>query len=278
MGEGEVGRPRRSRPLEESERGRPVAAPEERERGATLMGRNPVIEALRSGRPLTKIMIAKGIEPGFATLVRSLARGAGVPVIETGRSALDAFVDGQPHQGVVAVGAAARYHEVDDLLKLAEGTGQALIVVLDGIEDPRNLGAIIRTCDAVGATGVIVPKRRACGLTAAVARASAGAVEYVPCARTANLAREVERLKEHGFWVFGADASATTTIYEADFTGRVALVIGSEGGGISRLLAEKCDFLVRIPMAGRVSSLNASVAAAVVMFEALRQREAARGD
>ncbi|MGE5593562.1 MAG: 23S rRNA (guanosine(2251)-2'-O)-methyltransferase RlmB [Betaproteobacteria bacterium] len=277
MEDGKVGRPRRSRPVER-ERGEPAAESDKPKDGATLMGRNPVIEALRSGRPLTKIMIAKGIEPGFAALVKSLARGAGVPVVETGRAALDTFADGQSHQGVVAVGAAARYCEVHDLLKLAGGAGQALIVVLDGIEDPRNLGAIIRTCDAVGATGVIVPKRRACGLTAAVARASAGAVEYVPCARAANLVREVERLKEHGFWVFGADASATRTIYEVDFTGRVALVIGSEGSGISRLLAEKCDFLVRIPMAGRVSSLNASVAAAVVMFEALRQREAARGE
>ncbi|NLG78364.1 MAG: 23S rRNA (guanosine(2251)-2'-O)-methyltransferase RlmB [Firmicutes bacterium] len=240
----------------------------------TVTGRNPVIEALRSGRPLTKIMIAKGVEPGFAATVKSLAREAGVPVVEVERGKLDAFAAGQRHQGVVAVGAAARYCEVDDLLERAGES--ALIVVLDGIEDPRNLGAIIRTCDAVGATGVIVPKRRACGLTSVAARASAGAVEYVPCARAANLPREVEKLKERGFWVFGADAGAERTIYEVDFTGPVALVIGSEGRGISRLLAERCDFLVRIPTLGRVSSLNASVAAAVIMFEVLRQRGARR--
>ncbi len=255
--------------------------------GEMLEGRNPVIEALRSGRPLVKIMLAKGVEPAFSATVRSLAREAGVPVVEADRARLDALCGGRNHQGVVAVGAAARYCEVDDLLEMAAtggafGPGAAgrggapLVVVLDGIEDPRNLGAIMRTCDAVGATGVIVPKRRACGLTGVVARASAGAVEYVPCARAANLAREVGRLKENGFWVFGADAGARRTIYEVDFTGPVALVVGSEGRGISRLLAEKCDFLVRIPTKGRVSSLNASVAAAVIMFEVLRQREATR--
>lgn len=253
--------------------------------GERLEGRNPVIEALRSGRPLVKVTIAKGIDPGFAAMVRSLAREAGVPVVEVERGRLDALADGRNHQGVMAVGAAARYFEVDDILQMATAGGperdaaggaarggEPLVVVLDGIEDPRNLGAIVRTCDAVGATGVIVPRRRACGLTSVVARASAGAVEYVPCARAANLPREVERLKEHGFWVFGADAGAERTIYEVDFTGPVALVIGSEGGGMSRLLAEKCDVLVRIPTRGRVSSLNASVAAGVIMFEVLRQR------
>jgi 23S rRNA (guanosine2251-2'-O)-methyltransferase len=241
-----------------------------------LVGRNPVIEALRSGRSIAKTMIAKGVDPRFATLVKSLAREAGVPVVEVDRAKLDALAAGRRHQGVAAVGAAARHFDVDDLLSRAGEHG--LIVVLDGIEDPQNLGAILRTCDAVGAAGVIVPKRRACGLTGAVARASAGAVEYVPCARVANLVREIERLKERGFWVFGADAGAERSIYEADFTGRVALIIGSEGRGISRLLAEKCDALVKIPTLGHVSSLNASVAAAVIMFEALRQREAARGE
>lgn len=271
MSEGS-GRP--SRPTAERKRG--GAGDGRAQEAPALVGRNPIIEALRSGRPLTKIMIAKGVEPGFAATVKSLAREAGVPVVEVDRGKLDAFAAGQRHQGVAAIGAAARYYEVGDLLNRAGERG--LIVVLDGIEDPRNLGAIMRTCDAVGATGVIVPKRRACGLTSAVARASAGAVEYVPCARVANLPREVERLKEHGFWVFGADAGAERTIYEVDFTGPIALVIGSEGSGISRLLAGKCDILVRVPTLGRVSSLNASVAAAVIMFEVLRQREAARGE
>lgn len=244
---------------------------------ATIEGRNPVIEALRAGRPLVKIMIATGIEPAFARTVRSLAREAGVPVVETERARLDAMSSTRAHQGVIAVGAAARYWEVDVLLERARNApGPALVVVLDGIQDPQNLGAIMRTCDAVGATGVIVPRRRTCGLTGAVARASAGAVEHVPCARAANLAREVERLKEEGLWAVGADAGASCSIYEADLTVPLALVIGSEGEGISRLVKSECDLLVSIPLKGRTSSLNASVATAVILYEALRQREAVK--
>ncbi|MEW6228461.1 MAG: 23S rRNA (guanosine(2251)-2'-O)-methyltransferase RlmB [Bacillota bacterium] len=244
----------------------------------TVEGRNSVIEALRAGRPLVKVMIAKGIEPAFARSVRFLARQAGVPVVEAERARLDAMSATRNHQGIIAIGAAVRYRDVDELLDgAAESAEPPLVVVLDGIEDPQNLGAIIRTCDAVGVTGVIIPKRRACGLTGAAARASAGAVEYVPCARAANLAREVEKLKEKGLWVVGADASAERTIYDADLKGPLALVIGSEGRGISSLLAKKCDFLVRIPARGRVPSLNASVAAAVILFEVLRQRGAASG-
>jgi len=148
-----------------------------------------------------------------------------------------------------------------------------LFVILDGIKDPHNLGAIIRTCDAVGATGVVIPKRRACGLTSAVAKASAGAVEYVPCARVSNLAQEVDRLKKEGFWIVGTSAEAEKTMYEIDLTGPLGIVIGSEGEGISNLLMKKCDFLVRIPSKGRVSSLNASVATAVILYEVFRQRQ-----
>lgn len=241
----------------------------------TIEGRNPVIEALRSGRPLVKIMIARGIEPAFARNVRFLARNAGVPVVEIERAHLDSMALTRKHQGVIAIGAAVRYREADELL---DGTGDGgqppFIVVLDGIEDPQNLGAIIRTCDAVGATGVIIPKRRACGLTGAVARASAGAVEHVACARVANLAGEVERLKAKGLWAIGADTGAARTVYEADLTGPLAVVIGSEGRGISSIVKSKCDLLVRIPLRGHTSSLNASVAAAVIAYETLRQREA----
>ena len=241
----------------------------------TIEGRNAVMEALRAGRPLAKIMLARGTEPAFYRAVKGAVRNAGVPIVEVNRNKLDAMSATGNHQGVIAVGAPVHcYASAGEILDtMPEQHDPPLIVILDGIQDPHNLGAIIRTCDAVGATGVVIPKRRACGLTSAVAKASAGAVEYVPCARVPNLAREVDKLKEDGFWIVGTSAKADKTMYEIDLRGPLGVVIGSEGKGISNLLKKKCDFLVRIPSLGKVSSLNASVAAAVVLFEVLRQRQ-----
>ncbi|HPZ92507.1 MAG TPA: 23S rRNA (guanosine(2251)-2'-O)-methyltransferase RlmB [Bacillota bacterium] len=241
----------------------------------TIEGRNAVMEALRAGRPLAKIMLAKGIEPAFSAAVKRHARSRGIPVVEVGRSKLDAMSAVGNHQGVIALGAEVHcYSGAGEILDKMQGQKDPpLFVILDGIKDPHNLGAIIRTCDAVGATGVVIPKRRACGLTSAVAKASAGAVEYVPCARVSNLAQEVDRLKKEGFWIVGTSAEAEKTMYEIDLTGPLGIVIGSEGEGISNLLMKKCDFLVRIPSKGRVSSLNASVATAVILYEVFRQRQ-----
>ncbi|MDD3749461.1 MAG: 23S rRNA (guanosine(2251)-2'-O)-methyltransferase RlmB [Firmicutes bacterium] len=241
----------------------------------TIEGRNAVMEALRAGRPLAKIMLAKGIEPAFSAAVKRHARSRGIPVVEVGRSKLDAMSAVGNHQGVIALGAEVHcYSGAGEILDKMQGQKDPpLFVILDGIKDPHNLGAIIRTCDAVGATGVVIPKRRACGLTSAVAKASAGAVEYVPCARVSNLAQEVDRLKKEGFWIVGTSAEAEKTMYEIDLTGPLGIVIGSEGEGISNLLMKKCDFLVSIPSKGRVSSLNASVATAVILYEVFRQRQ-----
>jgi 23S rRNA (guanosine2251-2'-O)-methyltransferase len=243
----------------------------------TIEGRNAVMEALRARRPLAKIMLAKGTEPAFSRAIRGSARGAGVPVVEVNRNKLDAMSVTANHQGVIALGAPVHcYASAGEILdEMPEQHDPPLFVILDGIQDPHNLGAIIRTCDAVGATGVVIPKRRACGITSAVAKASAGAIEYVPCARVSNLAQEVDKLKEGGFWIVGASAKADQTIYEIDLKGPLGVVIGSEGQGISSLLMKKCDFLVRIPTRGQVSSLNASVAAAVILFEVFRQRHKA---
>lgn len=243
----------------------------------TIEGRNAVMEALRAQRPLAKIMLAKGTEPAFSRAIKGAARKAGVPVVDVDRGKLDAMSVTRNHQGVIAIGAQVHcYGSVGDILdEMPDRHDPPLLVILDGIQDPHNLGAIIRTCDAVGATGVVIPKRRACGITSAVAKASAGAIEYVPCARVPNLAREVDRLKEEGFWIVGASPKAEKTMYETDLRGPLGVVIGSEGQGISNLLEKKCDFLVRIPTRGQVSSLNASVAAAVVLFEVFRQRQQA---
>ena len=241
----------------------------------TIEGRNAVIEALKAGRPIAKIMLARGVRQSHSRVVKGLAHKAGIPVVETNRAELDAMGNTANHQGIIALGAAVHYYKssIDILNETQDKCVSPLFVILDEIQDPHNLGAIIRTCDAVGATGIIIPKRRACGLTAAVAKSSSGAVEYVPCARVPNLVREVDNLKERGFWIAGASARADKTIYEADLRGPLGIVIGSEGRGISSLLRKKCDFLVRVPSMGHVPSLNASVAAAVILFEVLRQRQ-----
>lgn len=241
-----------------------------------IVGRNPVLEALRAGRPIHKLLIARGATEGSVRVIRAQAREQGIPVQEVDRARLDELAGTPHHQGVVALAAARAYVDVDTILARARQRGEdPLVLILDGIEDPQNLGSLIRTADACGAHGVIIPARRAAGLTAAVAKASAGAVEWVPVARVTNLARTLEALKAAGLWICGTGPDAPTAYYEARLTGPLGVVIGSEGRGMHRLVAEKCDFTVRIPMKGQVGSLNAAVAGAVILYEVVRQRAAA---
>lgn len=238
-----------------------------------IEGRNAVIEALRAGRAIDKIYIAKGEVDQTLGHIASKARAQGVVVVETDRRKLDAMSRTHAHQGVVALCAVKDYCTVEDLLQLAAEKGEApFLVMCDEISDPHNLGAIIRTAECVGAHGVIIPKRRSAGLTAVVDKASAGAAEHLPIARVANLSAAIETLKKAGVWVYGAAAEGESPLWKTDLTGSVCIVIGSEGDGISRLVREHCDVLVSIPMKGEISSLNASAAAAVLLYEALRQR------
>lgn len=238
-----------------------------------IEGRNAVIEALRAGRAIDKIYIAKGEVDQTLGHIASKARAQGVVVVETDRRKLDAMSRTHAHQGVVALCAVKDYCTVEDLLQLAADKGEApFLVMCDEISDPHNLGAIIRTAECVGAHGVIIPKRRSAGLTAVVDKASAGAAEHLPIARVANLSAAIETLKKAGVWVYGAAAEGESPLWKTDLTGSVCIVIGSEGDGISRLVREHCDVLVSIPMKGEISSLNASAAAAVLLYEALRQR------
>lgn len=238
-----------------------------------IEGRNAVIEALRAGTAVDKIYIAKGETDATLGHIASTARNKGIVVVEADRRKLDAMSVTHAHQGVVAVAAVREYASVADILQAARDKGEApLVVVCDELSDPHNLGAVIRTAEAAGAHGVIIPKRRSAGLTAIVAKTSAGAVSYLPVARVANLTALLKELKEEGLWVFGTAADGATSLYQADLKGPAAIVIGSEGDGMSRLVREQCDFLVSIPMRGQVNSLNASAAAAVVLYEAVRQR------
>ncbi|GMB09983.1 23S rRNA (guanosine2251-2'-O)-methyltransferase [Thermolongibacillus altinsuensis] len=237
-----------------------------------IIGKNPVLEALKSGREINKIWIAEGSQRGQMQSIIQLAKQAGVLIQYVPKKKMDQMAEGN-HQGVVAQVAAYRYYEVDDLFKKAEQSGEPpFLIILDEIEDPHNLGSIMRTADAVGAHGIIIPKRRAVGLTATVAKASTGAIEYIPVARVTNLARTVDELKERGVWIVGTDAKGEQDYRSLDGTMPLALVIGSEGKGMSRLIREKCDFLIRLPMKGRVTSLNASVAASLLMYEVYRKR------
>ncbi len=245
----------------------------ERDTEGMIEGRNAVTEALRAGRAVDKLYIAKGDTDRTLSRLAAQARKAGTVVVEADRRKLDAMSTTGAHQGVIAVAAAAEYASVEDLLALAEERGEApLVVVCDEISDPHNLGAIIRTAECAGAHGVIIPKRRSAGLTAVVAKTSAGAVSYLPVARVPNIPQLLKELKERGLWVFGTAAEGAAPLYQTDLRGPAAVVIGSEGEGMSRLVREGCDFLVSIPMRGRISSLNASAAAAILLYEAVRQR------
>ena len=235
-----------------------------------ICGRNPVTEALKSGTNLDTIYICGS--GGSLNLIRRLAKENGVVVKDALDAKLTKLSGGASHQGVVAVGACAEYVTIDDILAASEKKGtKPFIIICDEIEDPHNLGAIIRTAETSGADGVIIPKRRSAGLNATVFKTSAGAASYVPVARVSNLAAAIDELKERGVWIYGTDASGSD--YTAtDFTGSCGLVIGSEGFGISKLIQKKCDFMVKLPMLGRINSLNASVAAGIFMYEVLRQR------
>lgn len=238
-----------------------------------IEGRNAVTEALRAGTPIDKVYLARGETDAALGHIAAKARERGIAVVDCDRRKLDSMSVTHSHQGVIAVAAVREYAEVEDILKAAADRGEPpLIVVCDELSDPHNLGAVIRTAECAGAHGVIIPKRRSAGLTAVVAKTSAGAVSYVPVARVANLTACLKELKEAGVWVFGTAADADRAIYDADLKGPTAIVIGSEGDGMSRLVAENCDFLVSIPMKGQLNSLNASAAAAILLYEAVRQR------
>ena len=238
-----------------------------------IEGRNAVIEALKAGRPLDKIYLLKGREDRALGFIASTARAAGIPVTECDRRRLDAMSTTHAHQGVIASASARSYCEVEDILAVAEQRGEVpFVVVCDGLEDPRNLGAVIRSAECAGAHGVIISKHHSAGLTAAADKASAGAAEHMAIARVANLSAALELLKARGLWVFGAEADGDAGLWQADLRGPICAVIGSEGSGISRLVREHCDSIVSIPLYGKVNSLNASAAASVFLYEIVRQR------
>ncbi len=238
-----------------------------------IEGRNALTEALKSGRHIDKLFVAEGSTDRSLTRLAAMAKEAGAVVVPTDRRKLDQMSPTGAHQGVIALVAAHEYASVDDILALAAERREApLIVICDELSDPHNLGAIIRTAECAGAHGVIIPKRRSVGLTAVVAKASAGALEYLPVARVSNIHQTILSLKEQGVWIYGTAADAASGLYRTDLTGPAAIVIGNEGAGMSKLVRESCDVLVGIPLKGRISSLNASAAAAVMLYEALRQR------
>lgn len=236
-------------------------------------GRNAVMEALKVGRAIDKLYISKGEVDKTLGHIASTARGKGVVVVECDRRKLDFMSQTHAHQGVIALCAVRDYCTVEDLFAVAEERGEApFIIVCDEISDGHNLGAIIRTAECVGAHGVIIPKRRSAGLTAVVDKASAGAAEHMAIARVPNIPAALKELKDRGLWVYGTAADGQSDLWHTDFSGPIALVIGSEGDGMGRLVRENCDYIVSLPMKGKVSSLNASAAAAITMYEILRQR------
>lgn len=239
-----------------------------------IIGRNPVMEAIRSGRSIDKILIKKGKYEGSVIPIIKKAKSAGIIIQEVDRGKLDVIAEGENHQGIIAYVSAYEYATVSDILdRAAEKNEAPFVIICDRITDPHNLGAIIRTANCVGAHGVIIPKRNSAGLNSIVAKTSAGAVEYTPVAKVTNISKTIDDLKEKGLWIAGADMDGEE-MYKVDLKGALGLVIGSEGEGISRLVREKCDFIASIPMGGDINSLNASVAAGVLMYEALRQRKA----
>ena len=238
-----------------------------------LEGRNAVTEALSAGRTIDKLFVADGDTDRALARICAMAKQAGAVVVPTDRRKLDYMSATGAHQGVIAMVAAHDYASIDDILKKAQDAGEPpLIVICDELSDPHNLGAIIRTAECAGAHGIIIPKRRSVGLTAVVGKASAGALEYMPVARVSNIAAAIDTLKKAGVWVYGTAAGGDTTLYRADLKSAAAIVIGNEGEGMSRLVSERCDFKVSIPMKGSISSLNASAAAAIMLYEAVRQR------
>lgn len=241
-------------------------------KNSILSGRNPVAEALKSEREIEKILVQKG-STGSVGKIISLAKDRGIPIYYEEKSFLDKKAGGGFHQGVAAVISPYKYASVEEILELAKSRKEApFIIILDELEDPHNLGAIMRSAECAGAHGVIISKRRSAGITGTVAKTSAGAVEYLPCARVTNIAQTIDKLKELGVWIYACDMDGEI-YYKQDLQGAIALVIGNEGSGISRLVKEKCDFTLSIPMTGKISSLNASNAGAILMYEVRKQRD-----
>ena len=264
-------RDRRSEFKREPRAAAPAPAPEEDE--CRLEGRNAITEALRAGRTIDKVFIADGEIDRALQRLAAECKEAGAVIVPVDRRKLDLMSTTRAHQGIIAQAAAHEYASIDDILQVAADRGQApLIVICDELSDPHNLGAIMRSAECAGAHGVIIPKRRSVGLTATVAKASAGAIEYMKVARVANINHAIAELKEKGIWVFGAAGEGSEAMYRADLTGPTAIVIGNEGDGISPLVRKNCDMLIHIPMSGRISSLNASAAASILLYEAVRQR------
>jgi 23S rRNA (guanosine2251-2'-O)-methyltransferase len=238
-----------------------------------IEGRNAVIEALRSDRTIEQILIAKGDNEGSINVITALAKEKGIVTKEVDRKKLDGMSVSRAHQGVIAIVTPYNYYEVDHILKYAEKKGQKpFIIILDEIEDPHNFGAIIRSAEVCGAHGVIIPKRRNVGVTPIVYKSSAGAVEHMRIAKVTNINTVIDEFKAKGIWIYGADMDGESYCFDVDFSGAVAVVIGSEGRGISKLTKSKCDVLTKIPMVGRITSLNASVAGGILMYEVLKQR------
>lgn len=242
-----------------------------------IVGRNPVLEALRAGRPVERLLVAKGASGAAIDEIVALARRSGLTVQFDDRRRLDRLAEGHVHQGVVAVAAPVPYVSVDEILALARRRGEEpLLLALDEVQDPHNLGSLLRSADGAGAHGIVVPRRRSAGLTMTVARTSAGAVEHVPVAQVSNLVQTLSDLKGRGMWVAGADTAGQREYWDADLSGPLVIVIGGEDKGLGRLVRRTCDFLVRIPMHGRINSLNAAVAGALLLFESSRQRRQKR--
>ena len=239
-----------------------------------IEGRNSVLELLESDRDLNKILIAKGERHGSINKIITLAKQRKIVIAEVERQKLNAISKTDNHQGVIAIVPPFNYASVDDILNVAKQKGEdPFILILDGIEDPHNLGSIIRTAETAGVHGVIIPKRRAASVNATVSKVSSGAVEHVKIARVNNLNETIKYLKEQGLWICGTDGEAKTYYYNQDLKGPIAIVIGSEGFGMNKLIKENCDFLVKIPMKGKITSLNASVSAGIVIYEAVKQRD-----
>ena len=248
-------------------------APAIEENEGQIEGRNAIAEAIKSGRTIDKVFIAAGDTDRSLQHLAAQAKEAGAVVVPVDRRKLDMMSTSHSHQGIIALVAAREYFSLDDILEEAASRGEnALIVICDELSDPHNLGAILRTAECAGAHGVVIPKRRSVGLTAVVAKASAGAVEYMKVARVTNITAAIEELKAKGLWIFGTAAEGSIPMYDADLKGPTAIVIGSEGDGMSRLVRESCDVTVHIPMKGKISSLNASNAASILLYEAVRQR------
>lgn len=244
-----------------------------------IEGRNPVMEALNSNKDIEKIYVLRGERQGSVIKILNIAKKKKIPVVETDKKKMADMSDTGAHQGVIAMISPIKYSTVEDIVNSAKKKGEPLFVVLlDSVEDPHNLGSVIRTANAAGAHGVIIPKQRSASVTATVVKTSAGACFYTPVARVTNLVRTMKELKKEGVWFSGADMAGEKSVFDADFSGPVGIVIGNEGNGMSRLVREECDFTVNIPMVGRTESLNASVSAAVLMYKVLEQRQKNKGD